>query len=216
MVGGAILRFFFLFFTVLAGSAVAQQDITIRENQDYRVLTPAQPVNSQQIEMLDFFWYGCPYCNQLQPHLDAWIKQRKPADVVIRRIPAVLRENWVPHARIYYTLEALGEVERLHLQVYHSYHVEELFMSRPEVMEEWAVKHGIDRQRWIAAYNSSETQQKAIQAAELTRRYQVQGTPSLIIDGRYITSTGMVETVPAVLPVVDQLIKLARERRGAR
>ena len=89
-------------------------------------------------------------------------------------------------------------------------------MSRPEVMEEWAVKHGIDRQRWNAAYNSSETQQKAIQAAELTRRYQVQGTPSLIIDGRYITSTGMVETVPAVLPVIDQLIKLARERRGNR
>ena len=89
-------------------------------------------------------------------------------------------------------------------------------MSRPDVMEEWAVRNGIDRQRWIAAYNSSEVQQKSLQAAELTRRYQVQGTPSLIVDGRYITSSGMVETVQAVFPVVDELIKLARQQRGAR
>jgi thiol:disulfide interchange protein DsbA len=199
-------------FAVLAS---AQDNSMIRVNQDYRLVTPQQPVNGSQIEVIDFFWYGCPYCNQLQPHLDAWIK-RKPADVTVRRIPAVMRENWIPHARIFYTLETLGEVERLHPRVYHSYHVEELSMSKPDVMEEWAVRNGIDRQRWIAAYNSSEVQQKSLQAAELTRRYQVQGTPSLIVDGRYITSSGMVETVQAVFPVVDELIKLARQQRGAR
>ena len=185
----------------------------VRAEIDYRVIAP-QPVQTHagQIEVIDFFWYGCPYCNRLQPAFERWLS-RKPADVVVRRIPAVLRENWAPHARIYYTLEALGEAERLHQKVYHGYHVEQLFMSRPEVMSEWAVRNGIDRERWDGAYNSPAVTRKVEEAANLTRSYSITGTPALVVDGRYLTSGNMVESLDGLIPILDGLIFRVRATR---
>jgi thiol:disulfide interchange protein DsbA len=190
--------------------AAAQQ---LRLNADYRVI-PQQPVESgDKIEVIDFFWYGCPYCNELQPPFERW-RKRMPADVVLRRIPVVRHDNWGPHARIYFALEALGEVERLHLEVYRGYHVEELYMSKPDVMAQWAVKHGIDREKWLAAYNAPEMAQKIQRAKELTKSYDIQGTPSIVVDGRYLTSTSMTPNVAAIIPVLDGLIRQAREQRA--
>jgi len=196
----------------LAGSALAQE-IRARQNIDYRVI-PAQPVETgERIEVIDFFWYGCPYCNELQPALEDWIR-RKPDDVAVRRVPAILKDNWAPHARIYYTLELLGEVERLHLKVYHSYHVEELSMSKPDVMEQWAVKNGIERRRWVDAYFSPEVDARIARAFQAAKRYNVQGTPSVVVDGRYLTSSSMTPTVRGMVPVLEDLVRLARQNRG--
>lgn len=184
----------------------------IQAGIDYRVIAP-QPVQTPgSIEVIDFFWYGCPYCNSLQPALERWIS-RKPADVTVRRIPAVLRDSWAPHARVYYTLEALGEVERLHQRAYYSYHVEELAMSRAEAMSDWAVHNGIPRERWDAAYNSAAVQRKVEQAIELTRAYSVTGTPALVVDGRYLTSGNMSETLDGMIQVLDGLIYRVRATR---
>jgi thiol:disulfide interchange protein DsbA len=189
------------------------QEVRARQNVEYRLIAP-QPVDTGgRIEVIDFFWYGCPYCNELQPAFDEWVK-RKPADVIVRRIPAVLRDTWAPHARIYYTLELLGEAERLHSQVYRSYHVEELHMSKPDVMEQWAVRNGIDRRRWVDAYFSPEVDARIARAAQATKRYDVQGTPSVVVDGQFLTSSSMTSTVRGILAVVDDLIRLARQKRG--
>lgn len=196
----------------LAGTAQAQ-DVRVRQNIDYRLISPQPVETGDRIEVIDFFWYGCPYCNELQPALEDWAK-RKPADVTLRRIPVILRDSWASHARIYYALELLGEVERLHPKVYHSYHVEELQMSRPEVMEQWAVKNGIDRRRWLDAYYSPEVDARVVRAFQATKRYDVQGTPSVVVDGRYLTSSSMTPSARAVVPVVEDLIRLARQKRG--
>jgi thiol:disulfide interchange protein DsbA len=192
--------------------ALAQQ---LRQDTDYRLI-PQQPVaTGNKIEVTEFFWYGCQYCNELQPELEAWLK-RKPADVEFRLIPAILHDNWAPHVRIYYTLEALGELSRLHSKVYYGYHVEELHMSKSDVMEEWAVKNGIDRQKWLTAYNSPQVTQQIEHARALTTQYDIQGTPSLVVDGRYLTSGSMVNDIPDLIPILDGLIKLAREQRLAK
>jgi thiol:disulfide interchange protein DsbA len=190
------------------------QEIRARQNVEYRLIEPQTPETGDRIEVIDFFWYGCPYCNQLQPALEAWIK-RKPADVAVRRIPVIPKDKdtWAPHARIYYTLELLGEVERLHLKVYHSYHVEELHMSKPDVMEQWAVKNGIERAKWIDAYFSPEVDAKVARAKRLTQAYSVSGTPSLVVDGRYLTSGEMSPTLSGMIPVLEDLIRLARRNR---
>lgn len=193
--------------------AHAQETVRTRPNVDYRLIEQQPVETGDKIEVIDFFWYGCPHCFNLQPALEGWIK-RKPADVTLRRIPAILRDAWAPHVRIFYTLEALGELERLHQQVYHGYHVEELHMSKPDVMVQWAVRHGIDRQKWLKAYNSSETEQKVQQAKDLTRAYNVQGTPSLVVDGRYLTSSGMAGTELGMIPILDDLIRIARQQRA--
>jgi thiol:disulfide interchange protein DsbA len=198
-----------------SGSAVAQIPASqkpIRADLDYRVIA-AQPVQtSNSIEVIDFFWYGCPYCNSLQPAMERWIS-RKPADVTVRRIPAILRDSWAPHARAYYTLEALGEVERLHQRAYFSYHVEELAMSRAEAMSDWAMRNGIPRERWDATYNSAAVQRKVEEAVELTRAYNITGTPSLVVDGRYLTSGNMSETLDGMIQILEGLIYRVRATR---
>ena len=186
-----------------------------RVNVDYRMIEPQPVQTGNRIEVIDFFWYGCPHCYAFQPALEEWIK-RMPSDVALRRIPAILRDNWAPHARIYYTLESLGELERLHQEVYHGYHVQELHMSKPEVMVQWAVRHGIDGKKWTDAYNSAEVTQKVEAAKTLTMDYNVQGTPSLIVDGRYLTSPAMARSVQRMIPILDDLISIARERRASK
>jgi len=206
----------FLALAFLAGTSHAQ-DIRARQNIEYRLIAPQQSVTGDRIEVIDFFWYGCPYCNELQPALESWIR-RKPADVALRRIPAILRDSWAPHARIYYALEQLNEVERLHLKVYYGYHVEKLHMTRPDVMVEWAVKNGIDRKRWLDAYHSPEVDAKVERAKKLSEAYTVEVTPTLVVDGRYLTSGAYVPgaDVRDMLLILEDVIRLARQNRSGR
>jgi len=190
--------------------AAAQQ---LRRDVDYRLIPQSQSVESgDRIEVIDFFFYACPYCNQLLPHLDRW-KQSKPADVVFRRVPVVRHDSWVPLAKTYYALEAMGEAERLHNAVFRSYHVEDLAMSQDKVIAEWAGKNGLDPDKFMAIYRSAETQQKVDRARRMTMDYDIQGTPSVVVDGKFLTSTSMTPTVPQLIPVVDGLVRLARQQR---
>jgi len=204
-----------LAFVCATAPAIGQETIKSRQNLEYRVI-PKQPVETGSfIEVIDFFWYGCPYCDQLQPALEAW-RRRKPEDVALRRVPAILNDSWKAHARIYYTLESLNQAERLHLRVYHGYHVEKLHMSKPDVMVEWAVRQGIERQRWLDAYYSQEVDEKIERAARLTQAYTVAGTPSLVVDGRYLTSGSLAESLDEMISVLDDLIRLARRSRAGK
>jgi thiol:disulfide interchange protein DsbA len=200
----------------LAGHAPAQE-VRARQNLEYRLIAPQPVETGDRIEVIDFFWYGCPYCNDLQPALEGW-DRRKPGDVALRRVPAILRDSWAPHARIYYALERLNEVERLHLEVYHGYHVEKLHMSKPDVMVEWAVRNGVDRQRWLDAYNAPEVAAKVERARKLSQDYTLEVTPTLVVDGRYLTSGRHVpgNDVRDIVPILEDVIRLAREQRSRR
>ena len=195
-----------------AGTAPAQE-VRARQNIEYRLIKPQPIETGDKIEVVDFFWYGCPHCNDFQPSLESWIK-RKPADVVLRRVPAVFRDSWAPHARIYYTLEQLGEVERLHQKVYFSYHVEELPMSKSDVMERWAAANGIDRERWRKSYSSPDVDARVENAMRLTEAYSLQGTPSVVVDGRYLTSSSMTSSYSEMVQILEELIRLARRTRS--
>lgn len=200
---------------MLFGHADAEATQPLRAGVDH-VEIEQQPVGViSGVEVIDFFWYGCPHCNNLQPGLERWIS-RKSSDVTVRRIPAILRETWAPHARIYYTLEALGEVQRLHQRVYDSYHIEKLAMSRPEIMSDWAVRQGIPRERWDEAYSSTAVERKLEEAARLTRAYRVTGTPSLVVQGRYLTSGNMAESLDGLINTLDRLVTRERNRQDSR
>jgi protein dithiol oxidoreductase (disulfide-forming) len=181
----------------------------------YRLISQQPLPAGNVIDVVEFFWYGCPYCFQLEPYFQAWLR-RQSADVAVRRIPAVFRDSWIPHARLYYTLEALDAVERLHQQVYESYHVEQTPLNSIDEIADWAQRHGIDRERWLAVYRSDEISGRIMQARDQLRSYEVSGTPSVVIDGRYLTSSGMTPGVPAMIPVLENLVALVREQRGTR
>ena len=195
---------------VFAAAALAQQPL--RQKVEYDLIAPQPTATGDRIEVIEFFWYGCPHCNNLQAPLEGWLK-RKPADVELRRVPAVFRESWIPHARVYYTLEALGEVARLHQAVYRAIHVEKQSLMTPEAIGAWASRNGIEPARWHATYNSPEIDRKVEESKKHTIAYAIEGTPSLIVDGRYLTSSGMTESMPQVITILDGLITMAREKR---
>ncbi|MCC6535186.1 MAG: thiol:disulfide interchange protein DsbA/DsbL [Burkholderiales bacterium] len=198
--------------TACAAQAQTGATVALSLGKNYREIAQQPLADGARIEVIDFFFYGCPFCNQLRPMLESW-RKALPADVVFRRVPAVRRDSWVPLARTYYTLEALGEVERLHEEVYKAYHDEELHLSTPEVMADWARRQGLDRQKWLDLYHSAETTRKVEQARRMTELYAIEGTPSVVVNGRYLTSSGMTDDVKLVVPVAQSLIGLVRARR---
>ncbi len=195
----------------LASTAFAQVQERPFE-QSYRAITPQATTTGDKIEVIDFFWYGCPYCFQLLPLMLEWEKS-KPTDVVLRRVPAILRQEWVPEAHIYYTLEALGAADRLHTKVFEAFHRERLQATDTEAWGKWAEANDIDRAKWDEAYNSQSVRNNVVRAVELGRDYDVRGTPVLVVDGRYQTGGGQAGSLKNVMPTIDGLINLTRERR---
>jgi protein dithiol oxidoreductase (disulfide-forming) len=197
---------------VLARLSAFAGEARLREGVEYRDIAPQPVPPGPKVEVVEFFWYGCPHCNLLQPFLEQWLK-KKPADVEFRRVPAIFRQSWVPHARLFYTLETLGELERLHQAVYRAIHTENRSLNSADSATDWAVQNGIDKAKFIAAYDAPEVAKKVEQAIAQTRSYRIEGTPSVVVDGRYVTSSSMSDTYAGVIVIVDDLVRLARERR---
>ena len=189
----------------------AAQVIERTFDQSYRSITP-QAAPTDKIEVIDFFWYGCPFCFQLMPLIAEWEKT-KPADVLVRRVPAILRQEWVPEAHLYFTLEAVGAADRLHTKVFEAFHQDRLQGTDSEAWSKWAEANGIDRAKWDEAYNAQGIRNNVVRAVELGRDYDVRGTPVLVVDGRFQTGGGQAGSLKNVMPTVDGLIKLVRERR---
>ena len=195
---------------VLGALPVVAQQLT--RDVDYRLISQQPVASRERVEVIEFFFYGCPYCRELTPLLAGWLT-RKPADVEFRRVPVVRHDSWVPLAKTYYTLEAMGAAERLHQAVYHGQQVEDLALSQENVIAEWAEKHGLDRDQFLSIYRSDAIRAKIERARQMTLDYEIKGTPSLVVDGRFLTSSGMTDGVPQVIPVLDGLIALARQLR---
>lgn len=196
---------------LLSGTVTAQTAARPFE-QTYRVILPQKVETGDRIEIIDFFWYGCPFCYELLPIMSAWEK-RKGEEIAVRRIPAILREGWLADAHLYYTLDLLGEAERLHTTVFNSVHKDRLRTNDPQAVEAWAVQNGIDRDKWAGAYSNAEVRNRVARAVELARNYDVRGTPAVIVDGRYQTGGGLAGGLGNVPAVLDALVDLAREQR---
>jgi thiol:disulfide interchange protein DsbA len=186
------------------------------EGHDYARLTNPQPVaTGKKVEVLEFFWYRCPHCFQLEPGLNAWLKTL-PKDTQVRRVPAVFRNDWMPGAKLYYTLEQMNLLGTLHNKAFDAYHVENVNLNDPAVLGGWVAKQGVDRKKFEGIYNSFSTQSKATQGARLATTYAISGVPIFIIDGKYTTSMSMTGSEARLFEVLDQLIAKARAERSGK
>ena len=213
------LRLAALLLAFVASSSAAAQLVA---GKDYRAISPAQPTESgKKVEVLEFFWYGCPHCNALQPSLRAWLKQ-KPADVEFRRVPAVLSDSWVPLTRAYYALEATGAVEKLHHEVFSAIHEKSVKLQEPKVLFDWVAQHGVDRQKFADAYGSFGVQSRTQRAVDMSRNYDISGTPTITVDGKYLVAPSMTlkpnrdVDYEKFFQVLDQVIAMARKERGGK
>ena len=185
------------------------------EGHDYtRVKNPQPVATGSKVEVLEFFWYRCPHCFQLEPDLNAWMKTL-PRNAQVRRVPAVFRDDWLPGAKLYYTLEQMNLLGKLHHKVFDAYHVENINLNDPAALGVWVAKQGVDRKKFDGIYNSFSVQSKATQGARLATTYAITGVPAFVIDGKYATSVSMTGSPARLFEVLDQLIVKARaERHG--
>src|SRR5512133_1989706 len=192
----------------------AQAQSVAQLGRDYIRLDPPRAVTSgERIEVIEFFYYGCPVCYELEPTLSRWIFNA-PSSVALRRVPVLSSDNWDNFAKLFYTLEAMGQLTRLHWPVYDNFHFNGVKLNDEVVMAGWVSHNGLDRQKFTDTYRSPEIQAKLASARAMTQSYGIRGVPSIVVDGKFLTSANMAGGTRELMQVVDQLVELARKERA--
>jgi thiol:disulfide interchange protein DsbA len=183
------------------------------EGKHYVRLTQPVPTSAGpgKIELIEFFWYGCPHCNAFEPALDAWAKQL-PADIVFHRVPvAFSAEPFVAHQRIFYALDSMGLLAAMHRKVFYAIHAERQRLDKPADIAAFVARNGIDATQFMEAYNSFSTQARLRQANQLVDGYKIDGVPAIGIQGRFYTSGPLAGGNEKALEVTDWLVQRLRK-----
>jgi protein dithiol oxidoreductase (disulfide-forming) len=187
----------------------------LMEDVEYRVIPKQQLSDTERIEVVYFFYYGCTWCYQFEPYVADWLKN-KPTDVSFRRVPALRSSKWVTLTRAFYTYEALDVLPRLHAPTFRAFHRDDVNLQSENTLFDWIEKQGVDRKRFEEVFQSEAITARVMNSRALTNAFEVESTPSVAVDGRYITSSGLTGGVAQLMTVVEALIKMVREeRRGA-
>lgn len=220
------MRFVLAAAAMIASTAFAAPNAPV-QGVDYVTLSTPQPVQAvgKKIEVIEFFAYHCPACNLLEPTLHAWV-QKNAANVNFKRVPMPFMGDTDPEARLYLTLEAMGKADEYTSKVFRAFHVERQRLVKEDVIVDWAVKNGLDKTKFLAAWNSFGVLTKLKRLKTVQGNYQVNSTPTLIVDGRFMTSPSVVgdgnkglnfqQANQAVLLVLDNLVATAQKQKGSK
>ena len=169
---------------------------------DKRVMVEAP---AGKIEVVEFFWYNCPHCHAFEPAFDAW-SRKAPKDVAVRRVPVAFRDDFAPQQRLFYALEALGLLDKLHSKVFAAVHVEKKDLTKGDAIADWVAKQGVDKAKFLEQYNSFSVVTKTSRATQLQNAYKIDGVPALGVAGRYWTDGVMAKGMERALQVVEHLV----------
>ena len=199
---------------MLGVSAAQAQAKKPEAGTDYLVLDKRAAVEapSGKLEVVEFFWYSCSHCNAFEPALDAWIK-RAPKDLIVKRAPVAFRDDFVPQQRLFYSLDAMGLVEKLHNKVFAAIHVEKQTLNKPDLIADWVAKQGVDKAKFMEQFNSFSVSTKASRAAQLQNTYKVEGVPALGVAGRYYIDGTLAKTMERGLLIAEYLLSEIRSGR---
>ncbi|HEX6136340.1 MAG TPA: thiol:disulfide interchange protein DsbA/DsbL [Casimicrobiaceae bacterium] len=195
---------------VLAGGSAAAPLV---EGKNYARITNPQPVESgKKIEVIEFFSYGCPHCAELEPYLDTWLA-KLPPDVAFRRVPVMFQPRWVQLAKVYYTLDALGAESKLSPDVFKAIHGAGKPLWDEKGFYDWAASNGLDRKKVEDVFKSFAVEGRMNRAKQLAQEYNIQAVPTIVVDGKFVTSSDRVGTHAALPAAIDELIAKARAER---
>jgi thiol:disulfide interchange protein DsbA len=188
---------------LVSGTAFAAAEM----GKDYKLLNPSQPAGSKKIQVLEFFFYGCSHCYSLHTPLSAWEKTM-PKDVELTFVPTIFRDSMEPMARTMYALESIGQLDKLHDALYRAWNVDNVQLFDEAAIGDFVAKRGVDRAKFSAAYNSFSMQSKVTRARQMIRSYGVSGTPTIVVDGKYLI-TGL--QPDDTIRVLKEVIAMARK-----
>ncbi len=196
----------------LAASPLAWAQGGPVEGQQYTRMSQPVAVTAAagKVEVLEFFWYGCPHCNALEPTLEEWVK-KLPADVAFRRVPVGFAAIHETHQKIFYALESMGQLPALHRKVFAAIHVNHARLDKEADIVAFMAANGVDGAKFGEAFKSFTVQTKARQAKLLAEAYKIDGVPTLAVGGRYITSGSQAGTNEQALHVVEFLVQRSRK-----
>jgi thiol:disulfide interchange protein DsbA len=162
------------------------------EGVNYKPLRPAVPTNVApgKVEVVEVFWYACGHCYALEPKIEAWERKGKPANVELVRMPAVWNDLLKTHARLFYTIEVLGKPE-LHAEAFREINVRGNRLDTPEKIEAFFTSRGVSKADFQKTFSGFAVESKLARAADLNRRYRIASTPTVVVNGKYVTDVSM-------------------------
>jgi protein dithiol oxidoreductase (disulfide-forming) len=192
---------------------VSAQSTKIEEDFDYRILPITQPLELKgKVEVIEFFWYGCPHCYDFEPELSTWVK-RQPKDVSFRRVPVAFRDDLLPHSQLFYALEAMGKGDSLNEKVMYAMHKENKRLLNESEIADWVASQGLDRNTFLANYRSFAVVSKARAAKQLAEAYRIDGVPTIVMQGKYVTSPSIAGSKAKAISVMDYLEEKIRKEK---
>ncbi len=201
-------------FAIVSALTVAMPAFAQTVGKDYTLISPAQPTDdAAKIEVIEFFSYGCPHCNDFHPVISAWAA-KQPGDVVLKKVPITFgRAAWANAARLYYTLEATGDLAKLDGEVFKAIHGERVNLFDEKTILEWVTKKGVDPKKFSEAFNSFGVNSKVKRGDQLAQAYKIQGVPAIAVDGKYLVGG---QSFGEVLATTDKLIAKARSEKSGK
>mgnify|MGYP001825714820 FL=1 len=179
---------------------------TYEEGKHYQRIDQPKTIDSNKIEVLEFFWYGCPHCYSFEPHVNKW-KQNKPGNVEFVRVPATFQPLWVLHARAYYALQMLGVGEEIHLKFFNEIHNKKNYMKTLDALTVFVQEYGVERSEFIDAMNSFTVENQVRKATKLVTDYKLNGVPAVAVNGKYLISASMAGSYDNMIKIMNYLIE---------
>jgi thiol:disulfide interchange protein DsbA len=192
---------------IATGMFLAPTSFAQAADAKYVTVEPAQPSDTTgKIEVLEFFAYTCPHCNAIEPMVEKWSKTL-PDNVVLRRVPVAFNASMADLQRLYFSLEAMNRLD-LHPEVFKALHPERQRISDAKALTAWAVSKGVDRKAVEDVFNSFGIKSKVMRADELAKLYKIEGTPSIAVGGKYVTSPTMTNSYEATIEEAQKLVEM--------
>lgn len=183
--------------------------------QDYQLLNPAQPTsNPAKIVVTEFFSYQCSHCYAFYPVVTSWAK-KLPQDVVFERVPVSLgRSSWEPIAQAFYALQAMGKIEQLDRLIFNAIFTQNIKLLDEASITSFVAKQGVNATEFAAAYNSFGVKSSVVRAEQMMKSHKVQGTPALVVEGKYVVLNEGTKNYDEWLVRADKVIAMARAEKA--
>jgi thiol:disulfide interchange protein DsbA len=194
----------------LPGAPAQAQPVSGREYQELKTRHPVS--TGERVEVIEFFYYGCPVCYEAQPHIARWLTRAGPG-VTLLRVPAVFTESSESFARSFYALGAMNEIARLHWPLYDNHHFDGRQLNDEKNITDWVGANGVDRGRFAELWKSEAVKAQVESAKKALDSYGIKGVPSFVVDGKYVTSAKMAGSVRDMVRVVEYLVERAATER---
>ena len=207
-------RYFLATVFALFSGLTATMPVFAQATPAFTPVSPVQPTDDPaKIEVIEFFSYGCPHCNDFHPLISQWAA-KQPADVVLKRVPVTFgRAAWGNAAKLYYTLEATGDLARLDSEVFKAIHTDRTNLFDEKSIFEWVAKKGVDAKKFADTFNSFGIMSKVKRADQMAQAYKVSGVPAVYVDGKYAVAGN---NFGEVLANADKAIAKARSEKAGK